>query len=132
MTPTRHLRSVGAGCSFRWVSSDARKEAAELLGRDPGAQAELTALLQRMLAGTLRRNRDYKQFQMIEGEPALFELTLDSAQPRLRLYFIEEGDEDGVRATGLALTEKPRGGTPREQRARQNEDAARAYGRRPM
>ena len=121
---------MGTGCSFAWVDDEAREEAEALLARDLGAVAELSALLRRMLTGRLRANTDYKQFKMVDDEPYLFELRLDSASPRPRLYFVEESHTDGARATGLALVEKPRRGSVAEQRPKQNAQARDAYARR--
>ena len=129
LSPTVPLRSIGVGCRFDWVSEDAEEEADGLLDQDPMARGDLQPLIARMKQGKLRKGKEYKQFQMVKDEPPLYELTLDTTRPRLRLYFIEESHEDGVHAIGLLLAEKPTG-TPDEQRNKQNSDAARAYARR--
>lgn len=131
MSPSRRLRSIGTGCTFEWVSDEAAEEAEVLLDADPFARAELNPLIDRLKRGTLRVNKDYKQFKVVEDEPPLFELTIDSTRPRLRLYFIEFSQVDGVHAIGLMLARKP-SGAPDEQRRQQNHDAAAAYARRRM
>lgn len=122
-----HLRSVGDGRSFDWVSTVAADEAQGLLNRVPGARAALRGLLQRAAAGTLRSS-DTKRMKIIERCPLLYEMRLDDVSPRLRLYYIEIGDEGGLWFVGLMLAEKPPG-TVAEQRAEQNEQALQAYGR---
>ncbi|WP_278234767.1 hypothetical protein [Isoptericola sp. AK164] len=129
MSPTRSLRSVGVGCVFGWVNDEAEAEAEALLELDPMARSELRPLIRRLEQGRLRRNKDYKQFQMVVDEPWLYELTLDTTRPRLRLYLVEESHDDGVHAVGLMLAVKPTGDR-NAQRERQNRDAAAAYARR--
>lgn len=122
-----HLRSVGDGRNFDWISTGAAGEAQELLNRVPGSRAALRGLLRRAVVGALRSS-DTKRMKIVEGSPLLYEMRLDDVSPRLRLYYVELGDEDGLSLVGLMLAEKP-SGTVVEQRAEQNRQALQAYRR---
>jgi len=124
----RDLRLVGGGCRFEWLCPPVEAEAKAVLNLDPDARFELAPLIERLERGALRTSKDGHRFQMVENEPWLFELTLNTTKPRLRLYFVEQSKVDGARAIGLMLTPKPTG-TVDEQRARQNLDARIAYRR---
>jgi hypothetical protein len=124
----RHLRLVRGGCRFAWFDGAVDREALAVLALDPGARYELAPLIARLEQGTLSTTRDGRRIRRVEAEPWLFELTLNTTSPRLRLYFVEEGGPAGARALGLLLAPKPTG-TVEEQRRRQNADIDRAYAR---
>ncbi|GAA2237046.1 hypothetical protein GCM10010413_42040 [Promicromonospora sukumoe] len=129
MSPTRPLRSIGTGCKFAWVHREAQEEARDLLASDRYSQVQVAVLVDRLERGALTKGTDYKQLVRVEDEPFLYELRVDQARPKLRLYFIEESHDDGVHATGLLLARKPRGSVD-EQRRAQNQDIDRASTRR--
>lgn len=124
----RDLRVVCGGCQFAWLCPPVEAEAKAVLDLDTDARYELAPLIDRLERGTLRTSRDGHRFKMVEDEPWLFELTLNTTKPRLRLYFVEQGGVEGARATGLLLIPKPTG-TVDQQRQRQNRDARVAYRR---
>lgn len=130
MSPTRRLTSVGAGCTFDWVSDEVADEARAVLALDRLAVPDLNALIDLLRRGVLRSGRDYKQMQRVTDDPPVFELRVETTRPKLRLYFIEESHHDGVHALGLLLACKPLG-TLDAVRIQQNEDVDRAKARRP-
>lgn len=93
-----------------------------LAKNDPDAMYDLDALIQRLEAGTLRANTDFKRMQTAD---LVLELRIESARPRLRLYFAEWSTDHGACALGLMLVEKPTGSV-QEQRDRQNAQVVQA------
>lgn len=125
VSPRRPLRLLQGGCSWEWISDEAKAEAIARLSSDPFAAVEVHALIARLVRGALRRGRDYKE---ITREDELFELRIETTSPPLRLYFAERVRNGKLVAVGLLLAPKP-AGTHDEQRPVQNRDIAEAVAR---